>query len=376
MELAVDAVYSHGLDNDDRADNRLNFSADIDHSPGQWASTIAANISRRTVDPGGELITNSLFDSDNAREFRSLSIGTDFQSILGRDLRFNTAAEVDYAEFQGGEGTQGAAVELGLNNFPSLDPLTWRIGLTQQNVDGDQSDSEIQTAAVGVIYQVSRRVSWFMNAEKPDSGIDEFDETATNLGIIWQPSASTRLQIGAGERGENESYLLNATSTHRRYSISANYTEQVTTTRSLLLEGSTNSSGQTVIQPTLQLIPVLVKEGNLSFDLTGRRSTFTISLFDRKILAEQMAADEELIGVEFEFSRALSAVSTLRISTSRQEIETSTENELEDSRVSYEKQLSRHADLSAGLRKTRQSSDLAENRYNQSSINLNLNIIF
>jgi hypothetical protein len=375
LEYSVDAIFYHGLDAEDRTDSRLNLDTTITHIPETWESGIDAQISRRSVDADGIQIVDDRFSSDNTQELRTFEVGSKYQGIFEQSIEYFAQISFDYAEFEEEEGTERLGIGVGIDNLASQNKLTWSLGLSTQKEQDEDSDQELKKAELGLNYRLQRSVSLFLESEKSDTGDEVIDQTRTLLGVWWQPNQRTRFRVGAGERGDDSTYLLDAVYSRKPLSIDANYTEEVKSGRTIVLEDDSSSSGS--IGPTLSIDPVLEKQARVTLNLTGRRTDVGFSLFSRTLEGSAVSGSEEKFdGASLAVKRTLSSASSAQFTASRQDAESGTTNKLEDLNLKYLKKMSKKVDMTIGMRKTRQSSSEVENRYNRGSIDFSIKMIF
>jgi uncharacterized protein (PEP-CTERM system associated) len=380
LDLTLDYAYFltfyAGLEAEDHDEQSLEFLTKVNHVPNQWESYISANVSEQNVDRDGMLIVNDLFASPNTKELRTGGVGTEYRGLLGRGIQYLTSLNADYAEFEDQASTHSVGFSLGMNNSVSQKKLTWHTDL-ESNKYYSEDEKQISTLEAGINYRFNQKYSTFITADKADADKEILNDTNTVIGFWWHPNRASSVQIGAGRRGDAKSYTLDSNFIRKKLMLSASYSEHVTTTRAITLEEIANPTGAVTFNQSLSIIPVLVKRSNASATLNGRRTKVSLGYFDQRSFQNGTdAGSEKSDGFRFAVTRILSGSSTMVVNMTTTDLKAAESSTVDDIQFMYHRKLSRNANWNAGLRKTRQSSSLAENEYDQQSISFTLNANF
>lgn len=366
----------HDLTQDDEVDQSLIFRSDFAHVPNHWDSYLTSTIRQVNVSPDGIQIVNPDIQSDNTREFRTLGVGTSLQGKWTDNIDYESQIDADYADFEDSEGTDSVGILLGLSNRNTQQNLNWNVTISSQESSAGEEDQQIDTAAADLNYRINMRYSAFLSIDKSETDNDILDETNSIIGIRWAPNRNNSFELGVGKRGDDTTYSLDALITSQRTTYTLNYDETVTTSRNQLID-ETNQQGFFPTSQTLSITPVLIKNGRIAINMTGRRTDLTLAYFKQTTNQENTINDEEITdGLNISIKRTLSALSSVQLYFSRQESETTQENTIDDSSLSYIRQLSKNLDFSIELRKTEQDSSVTENEYEQDLLSFRINSTF
>ena len=364
------------LSQDDKVEQSLIFRSDVAHVPNRWNSYLTSSINQANVSPDAIQIVNPDIQSDNTREFRTISIGTSLLGNLVNDIDYESRLNADYADFEDGEGTDSIGLTLGLGNSSTQHDLHWRTTFSSKVLSAPGEDEQIDAAQAELNYRFNFRYSAFLTVDKSDSDNNFIDDTNTLTGILWTPNRSSSFKLGAGKRGDDTTYILDSLMVSNRVTYALNYDETVSTSRSLLTDQAIQD-GFLPTNQTLSITPGLIKNGRITITMVGRRTDLILSFFKQTINRSAINNDEETTeGWSIKVMRRLSALSSVQLNLSRQESEITQQNTINDSSFSYSRQLSEKATLSVGLRITEQTSDLLENEYQQNSLSFKINTTF
>jgi len=376
LSYLLNARQYNNLSQDDEVDQSLLFRSDFAHIPNHWDSYLTSTIKQTNVNPDGIQTVNPVIQSDNTRELRTLGIGTSLQGKWTDNINYESFLDADYADFEDSESTDSIGVLLSLNNSNTLQDLDWRASLDSRVYSEAGEDEQIDTAEVELNYRFNRKYSAFLTIDKSETGNEFLNETNTIVGILWTPNRNDYLKLGVGERGGDATYLLDALIKSKRITYTLNYDETVTTSRSLLIDQA-NQQNFSPTSQNLSINPVLEKNGRIAINFTGRRTDISLTYF--KQTTDQSAGnrdDEMTDGININIKRTLSTSSSVQLTLSRQERETTQENTVDDNSFSYVKALSKNANFSIELRKTEQTSDILENEYEQNALTFRVNSTF
>lgn len=381
FDYRLNAVINSGLQGDDHENQSLNFLTEINHIPNHWDTLINARVEQVNTSPDGIQIVNPINDSSNTSELRTLGISTAYQAGLTGEIDYQTGIEVDFADVENQDNTDSIGLSLGINNNRTLSKLRWNVDIDSRrsgtSEGGIDQDDEIDTLQAGLNYRINKKFSTFLAVEKNDTNNDNLNETSTTLGISWFPSANNFITVGAGVRGDETTYSLDSVIRNNRLSFAVNYVEEVTTSRSLVLEELELDPGLVSSSQPLSITPELLKKGTVSLTITGRRTDITLAYFNESRNRQDTDSEEQQTEeVSLSAKRTLSRLSSVQLSISNQDSQADQQNTIKDITLSYERQLSRKFILLVELRKTEQQSDVVENEYEQSLLGFTLTATF
>ncbi len=364
------------LSQDDKVEQSLAFRSDMAHVPNHWNSYLTSTIKQANVNPDAVQIVNPDLQSDNTSEFRTLGIGT---SVLGRlidDIDYESQLKADYADFEDGEDTESLGLTLDLSNTSTQQNFHWRTFVSSKLLRANDEEEQIDAVLAELNYRFNLRYSAFLTVNKSESDNGLLDDTSKLIGVVWTPNRTSSVKLGTGKRGDDTTYSLDSLIVSNRVTYALNYGETVTTSRTLLIDQA-NQEGFFASSQTLSITPVLIKNGRITATIAGRRTDLSLSYFkqatDRSATGED---DEKKGGLNISVKRRLSNLSSIQLNLSRQESEIVQKNTIDDSSLSYNRQLSDNAALSLGLRITEQDSDVIENEYEQNSLSFKMSTTF
>ncbi len=369
---SLNALYYNNLPQENDVDHSLSLNSSFNHDANRWRSYITGAVKQSNISLDGIQILDPSIQSDNTREFRTLGAGTGLNGKWGDSINYHYSLNTDYADFEGSEDSNSVGADFGLNSRRSQRKFGWNASMTSRRASTAGDDQQIDTVIVGLNYRFNRQYSVFLTQSESNTESTEriLNDTNSIVGFHWVPDKNTSIRLGAGERGDDTTYTLDTLVKTRRTTFSASYDETITTTRVLLIDQATID--QEVLSPTsltLSITPVLVKNGRVSINTRGKKSALTLALFKQTIDQFDIVGDEDVIdGVSISFNRSLSANSSYQIVVSRQESQTTQENIIDDASLSYSRQMSRRSTLSGVFRKTKQTSDVIANEYDQDLI--------
>lgn len=364
------------LSQDDDVDQSLIFRSDFAHVPNHWDSYLTSTIKQANVNPDGIQIVNPDIQSDNTQELRTIGVGTSLQGKWTDNIDYESQLNTDYADFENSESTDSIGILLGLSNSNTQQDLNWRASISGRKSSASEEDEQIDTVAAELNYRINLRYSTFLSIDKNGTDNDFLDDANTLVGIQWTPNRDNFFKLGAGKRGDNTTYTLDALIKSKRVTYTLNYDESVTTSRNQLIDEA-NQQGFVPTSQTLSITPVLIKNGRIAINMTGRRTDLTFAYFKQTTNRENTNNDDEITdGLNISIKRTLSALSSVQLYLSHQEGETTQANTIDDSSLSYNRQLSKNVDFSIELRKTEQDSNVIENEYEQDLLSFRISSIF
>jgi hypothetical protein len=340
LDYTLRANQSSGLDQDDEVVHLLDFLSSYQHSPGKWLSSLRASSRLTNADPNGRQNTNSDFNDDNTEELHTIAIDTSVTDRWTDTIQYRASVGADYTNLDG-DDSRGSDLLVELDNFRSPNDFTWRTQAERQIANEDDGDEIIDTYNAYLNYRLNRTWStWYgFTHTEVDFGDSDFDDSdpddAWLLGLIWQPSSRTTVSAGAGRRGSDENYSLDAIHTRQNFSLSASYTEDITTGRRDTLNQQQSDFLAQSTTDSISAEPILQKRADLNFSIFGQYSTISTSFFQTDRSSRSDTQDEIITGGIISYSRELSVRDNMTISLRGQEIKDDENNDLTELTVSY-----------------------------------------
>ncbi len=202
MSLLVDTETYTGLDRDDRVSTNLDFDAIFNHDPGRWKSTLSTDI--RQVNDGVQSLSQNTFNSFT-RELRTFSADTNYKDRLSSTIDYQALLRVDRTNYEDEDATNGANLDLSINNFLSGNASTWTAAVATDvtNTDGDRT--QIDLLALTLYYRVNSRwqaftdlTAWKTSEDGSGLGNDQGRESFL-LGLAWANRRDDAIRFGLGE---------------------------------------------------------------------------------------------------------------------------------------------------------------------------------
>lgn len=381
LDYQLNAIINSGLQSNDHENQSLNFLTQIAHLPKHWNTQINARIKQTNTSLDGIQVINDINDSSNSQELRTVGISTSYQNRLGKDVSYLAGLSLDYADLENQDDTDSIGLNLSINNNRTPNKLSWNVALKSRKSGsdggGNQDDDQIDTIQAGLNYRINHQLSTFVVAEKSETDNENLNETNTLAGLFWAPSANSSVRIGAGVRDGETTWLLDSVIKSRRLKLSMNYEERVTTSRQIIIEESELLPDLVTTSQSLSIASVLLKKGTISLTAAGRRTEFTASYFNESRNRQDTDSEEERIeGLSLRTKRTLSRLSSVQLSISSRDSQTTQKNTINNIELNYNRKLSKHISWTAEIRNTEQTSDVPDNENEQALIGFSLSTIF
>ena len=379
LAYELNIVRNHGLDEDDRETNLLDFFVDYQHIPGKWVSAFRASSELTNIDPNGFQTTNPDFIGDNTTELHVVAVDSNIRDRLTDTIEYRGQVNADLAQYDEEDtpDTYGYGYLFGLDNERSPNRFLWNTSIDSQTAGDDETEDRIDTFDLLLRYLLNTEWSGFASYTYTDTEFSVLDDEATLLGFTWQPNSRNYISVGAGKRGDENNYLLDIRYTKRHMTLLANYTEDITTARADTLN---RKESESIAQPTSQSIstvPVLQKSATLDFILTGNYSTITVSAFQTdRSEATGITENEITTGGRFRYRRDLSPKNSLFFDVLQQETEEIETNDLSEITLSYRHQRSRVEIIDVALSYAEQESTDEDNEYDQTILSAEYRVSF
>ena len=205
-------------------------------------------------------------------------------------------------------------VDFRLADQKTADRWSWSLGYRAQSIDyrpADRAGVTTRQADLQLNYRVSNRlgingqVGREVNEYPQAGGAPAPGGNFWNLGLDWQPSSRTQLSVGGGRRYYGSNWRLDLSHRGRRSTLSAGYSEGMTTRRQYQLALQLDSAGQPVIDPNtllplLERLPLdevyLRRRVQLDYSYGTRRSTTSLTLYQERRGYQESQIDEIVRG--------------------------------------------------------------------------------
>ena len=309
LNYSIEAIRYSGLDRNDTESNNLSLVSSFDHSPGKWRSQIVGSARQTVTNVDDRLGVSDNLLNDNRSEVRQLSATTLLTDRISKTLQYQSSVGVDIADVEGGDSSEGANVNLGLNNFLSRDAFTWSTSLASQIARSDSREQQIDNLTVNLNYRINTRWQLFADFNTSETDDSEFDQQSTLVGFNWRPSSNASVRLGVGEREDTETYTFDAVINGRKTTFTASYSEQITSGRSIGLTELFEDVPDELASESISIDPVLQQRADVGLTFRGRRSTLSFTLFDDSRDQGGALPEEKSEGLTINFNRQLSAKS-------------------------------------------------------------------
>lgn len=296
-------------------------------------------------------------------------------------IDYQASAGVDRTELEGDDPTNGANLDLSMNNFRSGNLFTWTGAVATDIADTDGDTTQIDVLVLTLYYQINSHFKAFTDltgwrTSEDDPGLDNGEvKKSFILGLSWANRQDNYIRVGIGEFDGEVSYSLNAQLTRRRSLFTASYTDGVTSARADTLSRDEISTGALDSQ-SLTATPVLQKRADLGFSLQGRRSVFSLNLFDYNREPIGPGSTESGSGFAISFSRTLPRLASAGIDFRGQRTELTEKNDVGEFNAYYQKLLGKNLEAKANLNLSKQDSTNEENEYEQAQLGFSLSMSF
>ncbi len=299
----------------------LNAGADAELAPRLAFLEARATISQQDVSLLGPQSDSNVNVTGNRATVRTFSASPylrhDFAQDARAEARLTFSTVGSDAASNSASDSRSSRLGLRLTSGPAFKLLTWNLGYEQESIvqaQGPRTDTEKLTMGAGRLITPNLRLLGnigYENFDYPVAGAPS-GGARWNLGAEWTPTPRTRLAATTGRRNTDPSYSL-AFSHRTRLTIwSADYSEDLTTSRTqaliptevntaTLLDGLFLTSfpdpvarqkavqdfivqrglpqTQTVPLNFITSVPYLSKRGQASFGIQGVRNTILANAF-------------------------------------------------------------------------------------------------
>ncbi len=280
---------------------------------------------RQTLRTRGAAVgQGSIASTGNLRNILTTSVSPYLKRKLGgwaeTELRY-TQSSVFYPN-GGGSDSFSNGVVFRLAGRKVTTRWSWALGYRAQRIDYRETEQVSAVTRQGDVttrqgdlqlgYRLSNRlglngqIGREENEYSRAAGISAPDGNFWNIGLNWQPSSRTQLSLGGGRRYYGRSWYLNLSHRGRHTTLSATYSEGVTTRRQYQLALRLDAAGQPIIDVNTQtllweVVPrdevYIHRRAQLKYSYRTRRSTSSLSLYQERREYQESQVNETVRGV-------------------------------------------------------------------------------
>ncbi len=376
LNYSLDALFYHGLEQQNTEHHNLGLLADFTHKPGVWDTQLRGSIRRTNISADGIQILDPILQSDNTSELKTLAVTSNYQGHIADTLNYSSSISVDSADRENSPASVGAGINLSLDNYRSSSPFTWLTSMNSRHSHVEVNDMRVDRLSFNLRYRINAKLYSFIDLSNTKTSDDSYSSDSGLVGIDWSPLRETNVRLGVGRRDNVDSYSMNLSHKNRRMLLTASYSEDVITPRDdeIIRLNQDEALLNTFVDFSIQ--PVLQKRGDLALTWNGKRSIITLSIFNSMRGSTDASLDEKISGERINISRTLSRMSSLSLSLLHQKTQVSNQNEVNDWSLSYQRQLGKKLNFTSSLRDTTQKSDIDANEYDQLELNVALSAQF
>ena len=380
-QLALNYGYNvqiyNGLSNEDTEQHNLSLLYGFTHVPEHWTTQLNGNVSQSSTSADGIQTFNPVLNSNNTRELRTYGVSTSINSTYKQTVNLQTQLLADYADFEDAENTDSIGLNLSLDNKVSQKSLYWNTAASMRRSYSGNDTSELNSFLLGLNYRFNSRYSGYINVQANDTDDEVLNETSTLLGLNWQPDRNNFINAGVGTRGDATQYSLGLKHVRKRLTVTANYSESITSARNELLQQETDETGIINTFQTLSITPVLQKKGVVNLTLSGRKTDVSVALSSQTRSSSNIASeDRQTDALSLSISRKLSTKSSVSFNNQLQKVISTQQNDIIYLQIVYYRTISKNIKMSAEISDSRQKSDVVSNEYQQQLIGISLKATF
>lgn len=323
-----------------------------------------ADYRQSLIDFTGPGLESNLGDNSNRTDTRVLSLAPYWQQQFGQtangQIRFSVT---DVAELV---DSTAVAWQGMLTSGPRFQRLQWTLDYRTSTIYYDGApDSSFRRGNLDLRYRLANHYSLVggigveNNDYVTDPNADDPRGVFWSLGLGWDPSERTHLDARIADRFFGRTYSLELTHQRRRLTLTANYSEEATSSAADRLENAQSDPGS--LQNPLQSgrsDSFIEKRARVGAAWQGRRSRLSLDLsrYDRNAQSSLPGTngDERTDELGIDFSRRLGRLTSLETEltqTRRKSGNGATQNREWYGRLQLKRQLGNH--LSAALRYSR-----------------------
>lgn len=314
----------------DAINPRLGANADAELLEDFFFIDASVNITQNTVDAFRPSGTDTLSNTSNTTNTYNYNISPyftqrfkGFAEVVGRYSYNNQLNSNNNAS-----DSDSQSFELNINSGDDFQRLTWGGTVNYKDSGSDNTSSELLSTDVNLGYRVNRvwnlRGSAGFESNDFESTRSENDGSRWSMSAIWTPNNRTSLNIGYGDRFFGSVPTLDFSHRSRRSLLTASYSRELTDSASLLSQQNafqtTDAFGNPIDPITGDPLPLTnsttnITEGlfvnerfQLSYTLTGKRSSVMVGGSHSVQIYEDGRADETLEKYNISLNRRLSRV--------------------------------------------------------------------
>ncbi|MBC8386423.1 MAG: hypothetical protein H8E09_01120 [Gammaproteobacteria bacterium] len=371
------AQFYSGLSSEDTEHHNLSLLYDFTHIPDHWKTQFNGNVRQISSGADGIQSFNQVLNSGNTKELKTYGIVTTIDNEFKQTLNLETQLLADFADFENAENTDSVGLKLVLDNKASQQKLYWNTSLSHRQSNSGEDTTQLNILELGLNYRFNMHYTGYINTQMYDTDNEVLNEASTLLGLNWQPDKNNSINAGFGFRGDTTQYSLSSKHTRKRLSLSVNYSENITSARSELLQQGADESEIINTFQTLSITPVLQKKGVINLTLIGRKTDVSIAFSSQKrSISNSTSEDEQTDALSLSLARRLSIKSTTTFRYQLQKSKRAEQNDITYVQLAYNRTISKNINMTALLSDSRQQSDRVENEYIQKILGISLTATF
>jgi len=377
LDLNYNAELNSGLEREDQEYHEMSLLYDITHIPDHWLTRITGNVRQVSSDLDGIQFLNSGINSGSTQELKTYGISTTVSKVVNQQINMNTQLSANVSDDENSDPSEALAFSLNIDDKVSGNQIYWDLRSNFRKSMSSDINDEITDWQLGVNYRINSQYTTYLTTQLTDTSNNELNDSSTLVGLSWQPNSINSVNVAAGVRGESNTYSLSSNYRKNRMSLSLSYKEEVTSSRTDLLEQLADDSGELTNYPSLEIIPLLQQSASITLSLTGRRTNASFSyLFRKRNVSIENSVDEQLDKLIISVTRKLNRKSSLTATFQKQLSKASEDNNVEEWQFAYDRSLSSALNMVIKLNHSELRSDVDENEYKQTSLGLLISASF
>lgn len=369
---------------------------------GEWLEKIgfidvSATRSQQNTNNFGVTASDNLATTGNSSEVITFSASPYVEHRFGDFMRTEARFTFDRVINETGATetrSDSRNVSLSAQSGVAFDRVPWNVQYTTRRIENSNgSTTRFRTLQGEVRYRFTRKYGVVARLghernEFPSSQPGR-DGRFWSVGATWTPTERTSIEAGYGRRFFDQNFFLEASHRARRFSFSASYSEDVTTSRQLQLERVLvpleDPAGNPILDPVLgtqievpvdsvnstdEVLVLANFQGQVTY--TGKRTTGTLSIFTSERTFEVSGNEDTVQGMQLRVSHRMSRQGTLTANALAQVSESAVGTGQRDTRlrgeVRYSHQLGKNFRTTVGVSRVQQDSNVASNEYEENRV--------
>ena len=275
-----------------------------------------ASYRQTVVAPGAAVGQGYIAGGANLRDILTTSVSPYLRRRLGSwaeaVLRY-TQSSVLYPD-ESDRDSFSDGVDFRLADQKAGDRWSWSLGYYVQSIDyraTERAGVTTRQADLQLGYRLSNRLGLNGQIGREENEYPRAEGTPApegnfwDLGLDWQPSPRIQVNVGGGRRYYGSDWRLDLSYRGRRTTLSAAYSEGMTTRRQYQLALQLDDAGQPILDvntqlPLREILPLdevyIRRRAELNFSYGSRRSTTSLTLYQERRGYQESQIDETVRG--------------------------------------------------------------------------------